>query len=60
MVHFGMLQSSPATLDDLRKPGYIDEVISPADTRAVICRSLDILASKREDLPRRKHGNVPL
>jgi len=35
-------------------------VISPADTRAVICRSLDILASKREELPRRKHGNVPL
>jgi hypothetical protein len=26
----------------------------------VICRSLDILASKREELPRRKHGNVPL
>ena len=31
--------------------GYIDDVISPADTRAVICRSLDILASKREELP---------
>ena len=40
--------------------GYIDDVISPADTRRVICRSLDILASKREELPRRKHGNVPL
>jgi acetyl-CoA carboxylase carboxyltransferase component len=40
--------------------GYIDDVISPADTRAVINRSLDILASKREELPRRKHGNVPL
>jgi hypothetical protein len=26
----------------------------------VINRSLDILASKREELPRRKHGNVPL
>src|SRR6201995_955886 len=39
--------------------GYIDDVISPADTRAVICRSLDILASKREELPRRKPGNVP-
>ena len=26
----------------------------------VLCRSLDILASKREELPRRKHGNVPL
>jgi acetyl-CoA carboxylase carboxyltransferase component len=40
--------------------GYIDDVISPADTRSVINRSLDILSSKREELPRRKHGNVPL
>jgi len=40
--------------------GYIDDVISPADTRAVICRSLEILSTKREELPRRKHGNVPL
>ncbi|HEY1829732.1 MAG TPA: acyl-CoA carboxylase subunit beta [Acidimicrobiales bacterium] len=40
--------------------GYIDDVISPADTRAVICRGLEILASKHEELPRRKHGNVPL
>jgi acetyl-CoA carboxylase carboxyltransferase component len=40
--------------------GYIDDVISPADTRAVICRSLEILSSKHEELPRRKHGNVPL
>jgi hypothetical protein len=31
MVHFGMLQSSPATLDDLRKLGYTDEVISALD-----------------------------
>jgi acetyl-CoA carboxylase carboxyltransferase component len=40
--------------------GYIDDVISPADTRAVICKSLEILSSKHEELPRRKHGNVPL
>jgi acetyl-CoA carboxylase carboxyltransferase component len=40
--------------------GYIDDVISPAETRAVICRSLEILATKHEELPRRKHGNVPL
>ena len=26
----------------------------------VLCRSLDMLASKREELPQRKHGNVPL
>jgi len=40
--------------------GYIDDVIDPADTRAVLCRSLDMLATKREEQPRRKHGNVPL
>jgi acetyl-CoA carboxylase carboxyltransferase component len=40
--------------------GYIDDVIDPADTRAVLCRSLDLLRTKREEQPRRKHGNVPL
>jgi acetyl-CoA carboxylase carboxyltransferase component len=40
--------------------GYVDDVISPADTRKALSRSLAMLASKREDLPNRKHGNVPL
>lgn len=40
--------------------GYIDDVIDPAETRAVLIRSLAILRSKQEDLPKRKHGNVPL
>jgi len=40
--------------------GYVDDVIDPAETRRIIARSLDILATKREDLPKRKHGNVPL
>jgi acetyl-CoA carboxylase carboxyltransferase component len=40
--------------------GYVDDVIDPAETRAVLIRSLAMLRSKREDLPRRKHGNVPL
>jgi len=40
--------------------GYVDDVISPADTRRVLARALELLASKREELPRRKHGNVPL
>ena len=40
--------------------GYVDDVIDPAETRRVLARSLDILSSKREDLPKRKHGNVPL
>jgi acetyl-CoA carboxylase carboxyltransferase component len=40
--------------------GYIDAVIDPADTRAMLIGALRLLASKREDLPKRKHGNVPL
>ncbi|MEM6996651.1 MAG: carboxyl transferase domain-containing protein, partial [Myxococcota bacterium] len=40
--------------------GFIDQVIRPEDTRACIARSLKLLASKRQDNPRRKHGNIPL
>jgi acetyl-CoA carboxylase carboxyltransferase component len=40
--------------------GYVDDVISPADTRKVLVQALRMLASKREGLPHRKHGNVPL
>ncbi len=40
--------------------GFVDDVIDPADTRRVITRTLELLASKREELPRRKHGNIPL
>ena len=40
--------------------GYVDDVIDPAETRKVLSRSLGLLRSKREELPKRKHGNVPL
>jgi acetyl-CoA carboxylase carboxyltransferase component len=40
--------------------GYVDAVIEPAETRRVIARALDMLASKREDLRPRKHDNTPL
>ncbi|HEY7939425.1 MAG TPA: acyl-CoA carboxylase subunit beta [Acidimicrobiales bacterium] len=40
--------------------GFVDEVIDPADTRRYLCAGLDMLSSKREELPQRKHGNVPL
>jgi len=40
--------------------GYVDDVIDPGETRAVLCRSLAMLRSKQEKLPARKHGNVPL
>jgi acetyl-CoA carboxylase carboxyltransferase component len=40
--------------------GYVDDVIDPRDTRKVLIRSLAMLRTKREQLPQRKHGNVPL
>jgi acetyl-CoA carboxylase carboxyltransferase component len=40
--------------------GYVDDVISPDETRRVLARSLAMLATKRSETPRRKHGNVPL
>ncbi len=40
--------------------GYIDDVIDPADTRRKLIAGLRMLESKTEDLPKRKHGNVPL
>jgi acetyl-CoA carboxylase carboxyltransferase component len=40
--------------------GYIDAVIDPADTRRELTRALDALASKRERIVSRKHGNEPL
>jgi acetyl-CoA carboxylase carboxyltransferase component len=40
--------------------GYLDQVIDPADTRAAVSGALHMLASKRERLRARKHGNTPL
>jgi len=40
--------------------GYVDEVIEPRDTRARLCAMLDVLKSKRDSNPPRKHGNIPL
>jgi acetyl-CoA carboxylase carboxyltransferase component len=40
--------------------GYVDDVIDPAETRVKIIAGLDLLRSKRDELPPRKHGNVPL
>jgi propionyl-CoA carboxylase beta subunit len=40
--------------------GYVDEVIEPRDTRARLCAMLEVLNSKRDSNPPRKHGNIPL
>jgi len=40
--------------------GFVDDVIDPAETRIKLIAGLEVLRSKREELPKRKHGNVPL
>jgi acetyl-CoA carboxylase carboxyltransferase component len=40
--------------------GFIDDVIEPAETRPRLVKSLRMLATKRESVPARKHGNIPL
>jgi len=40
--------------------GYIDRVIFPKDTRKELIIALERYGSKREERPKRKHGNIPL
>jgi acetyl-CoA carboxylase carboxyltransferase component len=40
--------------------GYVDDVIEPKQTRAVLINALRMTASKQVERPRRKHGNIPL
>lgn len=40
--------------------GYVDDVIEPMVTRPRIISALDMLSSKREGRPTKKHGNMPL
>lgn len=42
------------------KRGYIDDVITPSDTRKRVSRSLSMLSNKDIENPWRKHGNIPL
>jgi propionyl-CoA carboxylase beta chain len=40
--------------------GYIDAVIPPSTTRREVIKALRLLRTKRESLPPKKHGNIPL
>ncbi|MEX1908226.1 acyl-CoA carboxylase subunit beta [Janibacter sp. Y6] len=40
--------------------GYVDTVITPSNTRMNVSRALRALRTKRETLPAKKHGNIPL
>ncbi|MGE0327443.1 MAG: acyl-CoA carboxylase subunit beta [Polyangiaceae bacterium] len=40
--------------------GFVDEVIYPRQVRARLCTALEMLSTKREKNPPKKHGNIPL
>jgi propionyl-CoA carboxylase beta chain len=40
--------------------GYIDEVIRPIDLRPKLIAALEMLKDKRDGMPQKKHGNIPL
>jgi propionyl-CoA carboxylase beta chain len=40
--------------------GYIDEVIMPNNTRYRVARALNMLRNKQDDMPWKKHDNIPL
>ena len=40
--------------------GYVDDIIDPRDTRPRLIDALDMLQGKRQSMPRKKHGNIPL
>ena len=59
-------RSSGSTRTQLANPyiaaerGYIDTVITPSNTRMNVTKALRALRTKRETLPPKKHGNIPL
>lgn len=40
--------------------GMVDDVIDPRETRMKLIQSLDMMRNKKEDRPKKKHGNIPL
>lgn len=40
--------------------GYVDDVIVPSTTRPRLVAALEMLMSKRESKPAKKHGNMPM
>ena len=49
------LQSSPMSA---ARRGYVDSIVEPADTRKYLIGAFEMLFTKREDRPDKKHGTV--
>ena len=40
--------------------GFLDDLIQPSKTRRIICQDLELLRTKQQSNPAKKHGNIPL
>ncbi len=40
--------------------GFIDDIFEPKTTRARLAKVMEMMSTKRDDLPPKKHGNIPL
>jgi acetyl-CoA carboxylase carboxyltransferase component len=40
--------------------GYVEDIIEPSESRQRLISAFDMLESKRQSLPAKKHGNIPL
>jgi len=60
----GYLLVRPSALHNIHNhlsfTGFIDDIIPPRETRLRICEDLDLLATTKQDMPWKKHGNIPL
>lgn len=56
----GAYKANEASADTAAERGYIDAVISPADTKAAVAATLDMLSGKRVPTVSRKHSDMPL
>ena len=54
-AEYRQLQSSPISA---ARRGYVDAIIEPADTRKYVIGAFEMLFTKREDRPNKKHGTV--
>ncbi len=54
-TEYEALQTSP---ESAARRGYVDTIIDPADTRKYLIGAFEMLFTKREDRPMKKHGTV--
>ena len=56
-AEYGRLQASA---ESAAKRGYADDIIEASETRQRVVAAFEMLFTKREDRPAKKHGNIPL